>query len=148
MADQLLNDAISIQIREVFQGLAQPVAVLFFGQQTDCEYCTETRQLLEEVCALSPLLHLEVHDREQDTALAQQYHVDKTPLTILAAKDGVVITDFDIRFAGIPMGSEFTSLINSLIMVSRRDSGLQQATRDFLKTLTAPVSLQVFVTPT
>ena len=145
---KLLNDAISAQVKEVFQGLAQPVAVLFFSQQDNCEYCEDTHQLLEEVCTLSSLLHLEVYDLEKDVELARQYNVDKTPLTILAALDGEDVTDYGIRFAGIPAGSEFTSLINSLVMVSNRNSGLDQATRDFLKTLTAPVQLQVFVTPT
>lgn len=148
MVQKLLNDTISAQVKEVFQGLAQPVAVLFFGQQDNCEYCDDARQLLEEVCALSPLLRLDVFDREKDVALASQYHVDKTPVTILAGRDGEGITDYGVHFAGIPAGSEFTSLINSLVMVSNRNSGLEQATRDFLKTLTSPVELQVFVTPT
>jgi glutaredoxin-like protein len=145
---KLLNDAISAQVKEVFQGLTQPVAILFFGQQDKCEYCDDTRQLLDEVCALSSLLNLDVYDLEKDAELARQYNVDKTPLTILAGKDGDEFIDYGIRFAGIPAGSEFTSLINSLVMVSNRNSGLEQATRDFLKTLTSPVELQVFVTPT
>ena len=145
---KLLNDAISAQVKEVFQGLDQPVAVLFFGQQENCEYCDDTRQLLDEVCALSSLLHVDVYDLEKDSDIVNQYHVDKTPLTILAGQDGNEIIDFGIRFAGIPAGSEFTSLINSIVMVSNRNSGLQQATRDYLKTLNSPVELQVFVTPT
>jgi alkyl hydroperoxide reductase subunit AhpF len=148
MSQKLLNDAISAQVKEVFQGLAQPVAVLFFGQADNSEYCDATRQLLAEVCALSPLLRLDVYDLEKDAALAGQYQVDKTPYTLLTGWDGESITDYGIRFAGIPAGSEFTSLINSLVMVSNRNSGLEQATRDFLKTLTSPVELQVFVTPT
>ncbi len=148
MTPKLLNDEIGQQVKKVFQQLNRPVAVLFFGQQDNCEYCDDTRQLLEEVCALSDLLHLSVYDLEKDASLAGQYHVDKTPLTVLAGLDEGVITDYGIRFAGIPAGSEFTSLINSLVMVSDRNSGLEQATRDFLKTLESPVKLQVFVTPT
>ncbi|MBP1700991.1 MAG: glutaredoxin-like protein, partial [Chloroflexi bacterium] len=47
-----------------------------------------------------------------------------------------------------PSGHEFSSLINTLVVVSNRDSGLDQQTRDFLSKLDKPVHLQVFVTPT
>jgi len=148
MTQSLLNDEINRQIKDVFKELSQPVAVLFFGKQEDCEYCEDTRRLLEEICQLSDLFHLSVYDLEGDASLAQQYKVDKAPSTVLAALEGEKVIDLGIRFAGIPAGSEFTSLINGLVMVSNRDSGLSQATRDFLKGLTQPVFLQVFVTPT
>jgi len=148
MTQSLLNDEINRQIVDVFKNLSKPVAILFFGKQEDCEYCADTQRLLEEICQLSDLLHLSVFDLESDADLAQQYKVDKAPSTVLAALDDDQITDLGIRFAGIPAGSEFTSLINSLIMISNRDSGLSQASRDFLKAITQPVFLQVFVTPT
>lgn len=56
--------------------------------------------------------------------------------------------DYGIRFFGIPAGYEFASLLESLEMVARGDSGLDAATREKLKALPSPVSLQVFVTPT
>ena len=148
MTESLLSEEINRQITDVFKSLSQPVSILFFGKQEDCEYCEDTRRLLEELCQLSDLLHLSIYDLESDAAVAQRFKVDKAPSTVLAALDGEKVTDLGIRFAGIPAGSEFTSLINGLVMVSNRDSGLSQATRDFLKGLTQPVFLQVFVTPT
>jgi len=44
--------------------------------------------------------------------------------------------------------NEFSSLIQDITLVSNRDSGLNETTRDFLANLTEPVLLQVFVTPT
>ena len=64
------------------------------------------------------------------------------------ARDGDVRTDYGVRFAGIPSGHEFSTLIHDLILVSGRDSGLSPETRAFLKGLEKPVHLQVFVTPT
>jgi alkyl hydroperoxide reductase subunit AhpF len=148
MNPKMLNDEIIRQINEVFETLSHPVAVLFFSKKADCEYCEDTRQLLEEVCQLSDQLHLSVYDLDADAALAQQYHVDNAPGIVLAGWDDGQITDYGIRFAGIPAGSEFTSLINSLVMISNRSSGLSQVTRDFISKLTQPVSMQVFVTPT
>jgi glutaredoxin-like protein len=145
---RLLNDEIARQVKEVFAGLENQVAVLFFGEETGCDYCEDTRQLLEEVCELSDKLSLAVYDIEKDAEIARQYRVDKTPGTVIAAKDGDLITDYGIRYAGIPSGHEFTSLINDLVMVSNRNSDLNEATRSFLGGLTQPVLLQVFSTPT
>lgn len=146
---KLLNDNIAQQVGNLFKDrLRQPVEVLFFGKSSDCDYCTETQQLVEEVSALSDKLHLSLYDVEKDPELARQYHVDKTPMLALAGSDHGALTDYGIRFAGVPSGHEFASLIHSLILVSGRDSGLQPETRAFLKTLSQPVHLQVFVTPT
>jgi alkyl hydroperoxide reductase subunit AhpF len=66
---------------------------------------------------------------------------------VIAGREDDRIINYGIRLAGIPSGHEFSSLIQDLILVSGRDSGLSQPTRDFLKNLTEPVHLQVFVTP-
>ena len=145
---QLLNDDITNQIREVFAGLKNPVHIMFFGSQTNCDYCDDTRQLVEEVAALSDLLSIEIYDMEADADLAAKYNVDKAPGVVIAAKEGQQITDFGVRLAGIPSGHEFTSLIQDILLVSNRDSGLNPQTREFLKGLERPILLQVFVTPT
>jgi alkyl hydroperoxide reductase subunit AhpF len=145
---ELLNDNVKQQIRDVFAELKDPVHVLFFGTQENCDYCNETRQLAEEVVALSDKLSLGIHDLLADSALAAQYHVDKTPALVISAKDGKTITDYGIRLLGIPSGHEFSSLIQDILLVSSRDSGLSQPTRDYLKSVKSPVLLQVFSTPT
>jgi glutaredoxin-like protein len=145
---ELLNEEVKKQVREVFGGLQLPVQILFFGSQENCDTCNETRQLLEEVVALSPSLGLAVYDLHLDTAITEQYHVDKAPAFVFAAKDGEILTDTGIQYAGIPSGYEFTTLIQDIILVSSRDSGLNETTREFLKGLHSPLHLQVFVTPT
>lgn len=145
----MLNPNITQQVKDFFAELEKPVAVIFFGSQTDhCEYCEETRQMLEEVTALSEKLSLEVYDLQRNADLAALYQVDKVPGFVIAGKDEDQLVDFGIRYAGIPAGHEFSSLIHDLVMVSKRDSGLSQVTREYLKQLTQPVNLQVFVTPT
>lgn len=144
----LLNDNVTQQVREVFQQLKEPVHILFFGQKTGCDYCDETRQLVEEVAALSDKLSVEMYDLQDDAETAAQYHVDKAPGLVIAAKEDGQIQDFGIRYAGIPSGHEFTSLIQDVLLVSSRDSSLSPQTRDYLKSLKEPVYLQVFVTPT
>jgi alkyl hydroperoxide reductase subunit AhpF len=104
--------------------------------------------LVEEVAATSELLSVAVYDMEEDGDLAAKYRVDKAPGLVIAAKESEQITDFGVRLSGIPSGHEFTSLIQDIILVSNRDSGLNPQTRAFLKSLDKPILLQVFVTPT
>lgn len=145
--EKLLDSHIVDQVREVFGQLKEPVQILYFGSETDCETCDDTRQLLEEVAAIDDRIGLTVHDGAADD-LRKQYGVDKSPMLVIAGLDGDRVIDQGIRFAGVPAGHEFNTLINDIVLVSRRDSGLSQETRDFLKGLDKPLLLQVFVTPT
>lgn len=146
--EPLLNDQIASQVKEAFTQLNQPVEVLFFGRKDDCEFCDQTEQLIEEVVQLSEKLHLSSYDLESDGETASKFNVDKTPGLVITARDGDQLIDFGVRYAGVPSGHEFSSLIQDIILVSGRDSRLSQQTRDILANLEKPVSLQVFVTPT
>lgn len=146
--EKLLNDEVVGQVQEAFQNLANPVEVLFFGSDEGCRFCDDTRQLMEEVVALSEKLNLETYDLAESSDTAAKYRVDKTPSLVIAGKNGAEPIDYGIRYAGIPAGHEFSSLIQDLLTVSSGDHGLSPETLDFLNTLEEPVHLQVFVTPT
>ena len=149
MTTKLLRDNILKQVRDVFAAqMKEPVEIIFFGKNADCEQCADTRQLIEEMATASDKLHLSMYDMELDNEIARQYHVDKAPSLVLAARDGDQVRDYGIRFAGIPAGYEFSSLIQGIILVSGRDSGLKPQTRQLLGKVTKPTLLQVFVTPT
>jgi glutaredoxin-like protein len=148
MTTKLLNDDVAGQVRDVFQGLQEPVEVFFFGAKENCVYCDDTRQLVEEIVELSDLLGMQIFDLEENAETARQYNVDKVPGLVLLGRDGEQLLDYGIRYAGIPSGHEFSSLINDLVLVSGRDSGLDQETRQILAGLNEPVLLQVYVTPT
>ncbi len=150
----LLNDSLQKQIRQAFEALTGPVKIVMFTQSEnalECETCADTRQLLEDVSALSDKITLEVHDFVGDATLAEQYHVDKIPaVAILSGGDVPDSTpkDYGIRLYGVPAGYEFSTLIEDILMVSQQKLTLNARTLDELKKLTQPVSIQVFVTPT
>lgn len=144
----LLNDEIRTQVSEVFSGLEEPIHVLFFGKDEECDYCSDTQQLLEEVTSLSDKIEMSIFNLEADEAVARQYNIDKAPGFVIAGKNGGQILDYGIRYAGIPSGHEFSSLINSFLLVSGRDSKLGDDIRKMLKELDKPVNMYVFVTPT
>jgi glutaredoxin-like protein len=144
----LLNDDVRKQVSEAFEQLQEPLQILFFGSKEQCEYCDETLKLVEEVADLSEKLSVQAFDVDTDASVAENYNVTLTPGLVIAAegKDGPI--DYGVRYAGIPSGHEFSSLIQDLLLVSGRDSGLGEQTRDYLNNLKEPVHLQVFVTPT
>jgi len=149
MASKLLDDKIKEQVKEFFGELVKPVKIVFFGSsQQNCEYCSETIGLLNEIAELSELISIEEYDFEKNQDVINQYNIDKVPMTVIAGMDEEEIIDYGIRLSGIPAGHEFTTLINDLVMVSKQDSGLSPAIREKLSKLENSVNLQVFVTPT
>src|SRR5512138_3991714 len=146
--EKVLNDQIVKQINEVFADLKEPVQVLYFGSRENCEYCDEAKRLLEEVAATDDKIELSVYDLQENQDIAQKFNVANAPAVVIAAKDGAEIRDLGVQFSGIPSGHEFGTLINDILLVSQRDSGLNEKTRQFLKNLDKPLHLQVFVTPT
>ena len=118
MAKPMLNEEIRRQAQEILSDMELPVEIVYFGQESGCEYCAETLQLLQEVADLSDRIHLQVHDLHNEADLAREYNMDKAPGFVLATRKGKEIVDYGIRYAGIPVGHEFTSLINDLLLVS------------------------------
>lgn len=143
----LLDNDTRNQLTEMFESLQKSVKVVVFTQEFECQYCTETRQIAEELAALSDKISLKVYDFVADKALADQYGIDKIPATIIV-EGGDEGKDFGIRYYGIPSGYEFSSLIQDVIMVSAGDPQLSEETKAWLAALETPVHLQVFVTPT
>ncbi|RPJ27651.1 MAG: glutaredoxin [Chloroflexi bacterium] len=146
--ENILNDQTLKQINEVFTDLQEPVQVLYFGSRENCEYCDEAKQLLEEVAGTHDKIELSVYDMQENQDIASKFNVTNAPGVVIAAKNGSDVKDLGIQFSGIPSGHEFGTLINDILLVSKRDSGLNAKTREFLKNLDKPLHLQVFVTPT
>ncbi len=147
----LLDDRVRKQVQDALAGITRPVKIVMFtqgeGGAIECEYCSETRELVEEVSQQSGKLSLEVLDFQADEARAREYGVDKIPAVVLLAGDGEPARH-GVRLYGIPAGYEFSSLVEGLRMVGTGDVKLSDATRQALARLTKPVHLQVFVTPT
>ncbi len=145
----ILNPEVQKQVSDLLAGLPAPVQLAVFVQPGEeaCEMCAATRELVEEVAALSPQLAVEVHDVTTEAGLAQAYGIDKTP-AIAVLRGGPLPKDYGIRFYGIPAGYEFTSLIQVIQMVGAEQVTLSAQTQKELARLDRPVHLQVFVTPT
>lgn len=149
---RLLTENIEKQIRQVFEAMERPVKLLVFTRaetqepDDECQMCNETRQLIEEVAALSNKITVEIFDIREDALAAEQYHVDKVPAIVVSGGDDD--KDWGIRLYGIPSGHEFSSLIEDILTASTRKTGLKAETLRVLDHLKEPVHIQVYVTPT
>ena len=121
----------------------EPKSAIVVPGRPECELCEETRDLLEDVASLSDQITLTVHDVRTESDLARETGVSRVPTLVLrGAARGVV------RYLGIPAGLEFGTLLEDLAAVSRGTTTLKQESRTKLASLTKPVHVQVFVTPT
>ena len=147
----LMDDKVRKQVQTALADMQHRVRIVMFtqgeGGALECDYCEETRNLAEEVAAVSDKITLEVRDFQADAELAQQYGVDKIPALVLLS-DGDPPADYGIRLYGVPAGYEFSTLIEDLRMLGAGQPTLSDQTREALAQLTQPVHIQVFVTPT
>lgn len=140
-------------IRRYFEEkLTGPVTIDCFTRREDaflpehareCLYCPETETLVEEVAALSPRIHVNLHDPSKETPGAEGQEVSRVPAIFLTGR-----ARGRVRFFGIPSGYGFSSLIEGLVDVAGGVTDLPAEARAELEALGRDVHIQVFSTPT
>jgi alkyl hydroperoxide reductase subunit AhpF len=145
----LLSTADQDKLRESFNAMTRPVRLLFFTQTLDCETCPQTRQILDELPALSDRIAVEEVNFVLEKDKAQQYGIDRVPaIAVLGLDDGDQPHDSRIRFLGTPAGYEFISLVQAILLVGGRESVLTAENLQRVAAVDAPLTMQVFTTPT
>ncbi len=138
-----LDNKIKDELTQVFKGLKKEVTIKYFTQEIECQFCKDTKSMLQELKQISDKIKLEIYDFVKDKALAGKLGVDKIPAVVVMDD-----TDYGIKFYGIPAGYEFGSLIEAIKMVSTGETTLNDESKTFLDSLQKDIHLQVFVTPT
>jgi alkyl hydroperoxide reductase subunit AhpF len=146
----LLAPADQEQLRQAFSEMTAPVRLLFFTQTIDCEPCVQTRQILDELPALSDKIAIEEVNFVLDKDTAAQYAVDRVPAIAVLGQNGSgePTEDSRIRFLGTPSGYEFISLVQAIRLVGGAASTLTADNRRRIAAVDKPVTMQVFTTPT
>jgi alkyl hydroperoxide reductase subunit AhpF len=145
----LISAADQARLREDFAKMTRAVKLLFFTQTLDCETCLLTRQVLDELPPLSDAIGIDEVNFVLESEKAKQYGIDRVPAIALVYRDGEEWKDSRIRFLGTPAGYEFVSLIRAVLLVGgARPPDLSERGRARLADLDAPLTLQVFTTPT
>jgi alkyl hydroperoxide reductase subunit AhpF len=120
-----------------------PKSLLYVPGRADCETCDDVQHLMEEIVEISDKLTLEVHNLQQEPDEAQRYRVAHVPALIVEGS-----AEGSVRFIGAPGGYEFPTLLQDIQDVSKGQTTLSDATRKAIETISDPIHLQVFVTPT
>jgi alkyl hydroperoxide reductase subunit AhpF len=133
-----------LKVRQTLAGMSSPVRLVFFGQSLNCDTCTPTRRILQQLVAQSEKVSVEERNLVLDKDAASVFGVDRVPAVVIVADE----RDTGIRFYGAPDGYEFSALMDAVLLASKGESGLSEASRNALQSVTDPVRIQVFVTPT
>ena len=134
------KEAIKNEFKEKLQ---DPVKLVMFTQEIECKFCSDTRQLVQEIATLTDKVTAEVYDFMADADKAKQYGIDKIPAVAVIGKK-----DYGVRIYGIPYGYELQTLIEAITTVSQGKTDLSEKTKAILADIKAPVHIQVFVTLT
>jgi glutaredoxin-like protein len=125
------------------KSLLGEVKAIVFTQEIECQFCKQTRELVQEIGELSNKIKVEVYDFAKDAEKVKAYNIDKVPAIAVVGQK-----DYGVRFYGIPLGYEFKSFFDALVNVSKGESGLSEETKKKLAAINKPVHIQVFVSLT
>ncbi len=120
----MLDSDLKTQLQAYLQKLTRPVVIT--AALDDGETSQELRALLIELTQLSTLVTL----RE-----ARGVSVQEPGIRVPSFALGTPGEDISLRFAGIPMGHEFTSLVLALLQVGGHPSKLAQDTIEQIRAL-------------
>ena len=141
---------ISEQDRETLRArlaaITEPVTLLFFTQTIGAsEGALIAKRILDELAVLSDRVSVEEINFILDKDRVREYGITHAP-AIAVLKGG---TDTRIRFLGAPAGYEFAALIEAILLAGANDSGLSDESKKLIaEHVSAPIDIQVFVTPT
>jgi glutaredoxin-like protein len=121
------------------------VRLAVYTRAAGCDTCADTLAIADEVATLSP--HLSVEARDLDTPGVAS-GVEQAPvIAVLRDVDGA-FADVGVRLVGAPLEHELTALADAILTVGRGEPELGAESLRRLATLTHPVHIQVFSTPT
>ena len=149
---QILNDSDREFVKTRFENeLVNEVNLTLFTQSDlgglvvpgrECETCAPTEQLLKEVSETSDLINFKKLDIQNDAEEAARCGISRIPSFLVSKED-----ETNIRYLGIPAGTEFPVLMEALVNVSSGEPKLSDETKTFLQTLSENILIKTFVTP-
>jgi glutaredoxin-like protein len=142
--NSMIDDATVKKAKDLLGKLTDPVKLIVFTQEIECNYCKETVTLIKELSKIDPKIESKIYDFQKNKEAVEKYGIDKIPAIVVEK----ATEDYGIRFFGIPSGYEFVSLLETIRTVSTGEHGLGDENVERIKGIDTNVHLQVFVTPT
>jgi alkyl hydroperoxide reductase subunit F len=126
----MLDANLKQQLQAYLGRMTQPIEIV--ATLDDGDAAREMRELLEDVAGLSSLITLE--ERAADGSVrAPSFTVNR------------VGADMGIRFAGIPMGHEFTSLVLALLQAGGHPPKVDASVVEAIQALEGPLDFEVYI---
>ena len=138
-----MNTRTPADLEAALAGLAAPVRLLFFTQTFGCDTCVPARRIVDRIASLSEHVTVDEFNLVLDKDAVQAYGIRRAPAIAVVGE-----ADTGIRFYGVPEGHELISLVDAVLLVASRDSGLSDESRARLAEVDEPLDIQIFVTPT
>src|SRR6056297_2818429 len=108
------------KIRNMFEEkMTEEVNILFFESDSGCDYCDDTKEILDEISSLHENINLSVYNIEDKEA--EKYNIHGAPATVFLDAEK---NDLVVYFFGIPSGYEFNTLIEDIIDISNMNPEL------------------------
>ncbi|MFP4499311.1 MAG: protein disulfide oxidoreductase, partial [Vulcanimicrobiota bacterium] len=139
-----IDDKNKKEIQKILKRLPHRVKLVFFTQENACPMCREQQKLLQEVAELSDNIILEIYDLVKDGGQAMNYNISMIPATAVVSEE----KDYGIRFFGLTAGYEFSSLLQTILMVSTEKSNLSPELQKLISYINEPINIKVMVTLT
>jgi len=126
----MLDANLKQQLQGYLARMTQPIEIV--ATLDGSEAAAEMRALLEDVASLSTLITLKARDAD-GTVRAPSFSVRR------------VGSEMGIRFAGIPMGHEFTSLVLALLQAGGHPPKADAAVIEQIEALDADLDFEVYI---
>jgi glutaredoxin-like protein len=142
-----LSEEFRRELRETLAEMIHPVSASVFLARSGCGACSDTLALMKAIEEEAPvkngekLFKLNVYWREEPSHAEafKRERVERVPTVSFI--EGLA------RWTGIPAGEEIRALVEVIMRISERESGLEDTTKSELKRLKGRVHIEVIVTP-
>ena len=128
----MLDATLKTQLKAYLEKVVQPIEIV--ASLDDSAKSVELRELLQEIDLLSERITL--IERRDDAERKPSFSINRAG------------SDVGVRFAGIPMGHEFTSLVLALLQVGGHPVKLDEATIEQIRNLDGDYAFETYISLT
>ncbi|HJV01671.1 MAG TPA: alkyl hydroperoxide reductase subunit F [Burkholderiaceae bacterium] len=125
----MLDADLKSQLKAYLEKVVQPIELV--ASLDDSAAAREMRQLLQDIVSLSDKITLA--ERHDDNVRKPSFSINRPG------------TDIGVRFAGVPMGHEFTSLVLALLQVGGHTIRLDDAVIEQVRQLDGDYNFETFI---
>ncbi|MEM0085074.1 MAG: thioredoxin family protein [Candidatus Methanomethylicia archaeon] len=141
---KIIPDEYVDEVKNILSGLRDDVRILLFTQRFKCTGCREAEDLLMDLSSLSSRIVLEKYVYEDSRVKFNEYNVTYVPTIIVVSR----YTGGMARFLGVPLGYEFSSLLEDILHASTGEFDLPKSIVREVSGINFDVDIKVFVTLT